>query len=75
MNKLTDEGFGIYVDKSQMEKDKVLNQKKCFSAFIKNDIRDIEPTIFGTVRDNDCDSQTYETNYNKSMDLMMKKSQ
>ena len=56
-----------------MEKDKVLDQKKCFSTFIKNDIRDIELTIFRTVGDNNCDIQTYETNYNKSMDLMMKK--
>ena len=40
---------------------------------IINDIHDIEPTIFRTVGDNDCDSQTYEPNYNKSMDLMMKK--
>ena len=56
-----------------MEKDKVLDQKKCFSTFVKNDIRDIELTIFQTVGDNDCDCLTYETKYNKSMDLMMKK--
>ena len=56
-----------------MEKDKVLDQKKCFSAFIKNNICDIQPTIFQTLGDNDCDCQMYETNYNKSMDLVMKK--
>ena len=29
--------------------------------------------IFHTVEDTDCDSQTYETNYDKPMDLVMKK--
>ena len=73
LNKPMDEGFGVYVDKNQMEKDKVLDQKKCFSAFIKNDIRDIDIAIFRTVGDMDCDSHTYETNYDKPMDLVMKK--
>ena len=73
LNKLTDEGFGVCVDKNQMEKDKVLDQKKCFSAFIKNDICDIDIAIFHTVGDMDCDLQTYETNYDKPMDLVMKK--
>ena len=63
----------MYVDKNQMEKDKVLDQKKCFSAFIKNDICNIDIAIFCTVGDTDCDSQTYETNYDKPMDLVMKK--
>ena len=63
----------MYVDKNQMEKDKVLDQKKCFSAFIKNDIRNIDIAIFRMVGDTDCDSQTYETNYDKAMDLVMKK--
>ena len=55
LNKPMGEGFGVYVDKNQMEKDKVLDQKKCFSAFIKNDIRDIDIAIFHTVGDTDCD--------------------
>ena len=62
LNKLTHEGFGVYVEKNQMEKDKVLDQKKCFSAFIKNDIIDIDIAIFQTIGDTYCDSQTYETN-------------
>ena len=70
LNKLTDEGFGVNVDKNQMEKDKVLDQKKYFSAFIKNDIRDIDIAIFRTIGDTDCDSHT---NYDKPMDLVMKK--
>ena len=56
-----------------MEKDKVFEQKKCFSAFIKNDVRDIDIAIFCTVGDMDCDFHTYETNYDKPMDLVMKK--
>ena len=73
LNKPMGEGFGVYVDKNQMEKDKVLDQKKCFSAFNKNDIRNIDIVIFHTVGDTDCDSHTYETNYGKPMDLVMKK--
>ena len=73
LNKLTDEGFSVYVDKNWMEKDKVFEQKKCFSAFIKNDVCDIDTAIFRTVGDTDCDLHTYETNYDKPMDLVMKK--
>ena len=73
LSKLTDEGFGVYVDKNRMEKDKVFEQKKCFSAFIKNDVRNIDTAIFCTVGDTDCDLHTYETNYDKPMDLVMKK--
>ena len=73
LNKLTDEGFSVYVDKNQMEKDKVLDQKKYFSPFIKNDIRDIDIAIFRTVGDRDCDLQTYKSNYNKPMDFVIKK--
>ena len=68
-----DEGFSVYIDKTQMEKDKVFEQKKCFSAFIKNDVRDIDIAIFCTVGDAEWDLHTYETNYDKTMDLVLKK--
>ena len=42
LQKLADEGFGRYIDKTEMERDKILEQRKCFSAFVKNEIRDVE---------------------------------
>ena len=43
--KLAKEGFGQYIDKTEMENDKILEPRKCFSAFMKNDIRDVDPTF------------------------------
>ena len=56
-----------------MENDKILEQRKCFSAFVKNDIRDVNPNIFCGLNKNDCSAESYEVNYNKSMDIVMKK--
>jgi len=56
-----------------MEADKVIHARKCFSAFVKNDITHIDTSIFKSLRDMDCDTEMYESNYNKSMDLNMKK--
>ena len=56
-----------------MEKDKVLHARKCFSAFVKNDITRIDENIFRCVHDFDCDTELYEANYDKSMELAMKK--
>ena len=33
--KLEEEGFGRYIDKTEMEKDKITEARKCFSAFVK----------------------------------------
>ena len=71
--KLAKEGFGRYIDKTEMENDKILEQRKCFSAFMKNDIRDVDPNIFRSLNENDCSAELYEVNYNKSMDIVMKK--
>ena len=71
--KLAQEGFGRYIDKSEMEKDKIFESRKCFSAFVKNDIRDIDESIFRGLNENDCTAQNYEANYIKPMDLVMKK--
>ena len=73
MIKLAEEGFGRYVDKSEMENDKVMDPRKCFSAFVKNDITEVEETFFRGLNDTDCNRETYEKNYFKSMDLTMKK--
>ena len=60
------EGLGVYVDKATMDRDKVLHTRKCFSAFIKNDITAIDHNIFKSVRDFDCDAELYEANYKNS---------
>ena len=71
--KLAQEGFGRYVDRSEMETDKFLETKKCFSAFIKNDIRDMDDTFFRGLPDNECSAAMYEKNYTDPMDITMKK--
>ena len=71
--KLQDEGLGVIIDKATMEQDKVIHVRKCFMAFVKNDIRNVDPNIFKSVRDPECDADLYESNYSKSMELLMKK--
>ena len=71
--KLAEEGFGRYIDKTEMENDKILEPHKCFSAFVKNDIRDVDPNVFRGLNENDCSAESYEVNYTKSMDIVMKK--
>lgn len=73
LQKLAEEGFGRYVDKTEMENDKILDQRKCFSAFVKNDIRDVEYNFFRGLNENDCSTQVYEANYIEPMDIVMKK--
>ena len=70
---MAQEGFGRYVDRGDMETDKVLETKKCFNAFIKNDIRDMHDTFFRGLPDNECSAAMYEKNYIKHMDITMKK--
>ena len=71
--KLEEEGFGRYIDKTEMEKDKIMEPRKCFSAFVKNDIRDVDPNIFRGLNENDCNAESYEKHYITSMDIVMKK--
>ena len=56
-----------------MENDKILEQHKCFSAFVKNNIRDVDPNVFRGLNENDCSAELYKVNYTKSMDIVMKK--
>ena len=71
--KLDYEGLGTYVDKAKMETDGILHVRKCFSAFIKNDVKNVDPDIFKGVRDPECDVEMYANNYYKTMDLTFKK--
>lgn len=56
-----------------MENDRVLDSKRSFCAFVKNDIRDLSSDFFKHFRDKECNQEIYETNYDKSMDANMKK--
>ena len=71
--KLAEEGFGQYIDKTEMKNDKILEPLKCFSAFVKNDIGDVDSNIFRGLNENDCSAESYEVNYTQSMDIVMKK--
>ena len=71
--KLAEEEFGWYMDKTEMENDKILEPHKCFSAFVKNNIRDVDLNVFRGLNENDCSAESYEVNYTKSMDIVMKK--
>ena len=73
LQKLAEEGFGRYIEKTDMENDKILDQRKCFSAFVKNDIRDVEPSFFRGLNEIDCSPEVYEVKYNEPMDIVMKK--
>ena len=70
--KLQEEGFLIYVDKEQMEMDKLFNKQKCFSAIVKKDMRDLAERFFTYAKDAECTEDMYETNYNKDIDKVMK---
>ena len=56
-----------------MVKDKIFDSKNCFCAFIKNNIHDMGADFFRQVRNSDCNRDKYECNYDKSMDISMKK--
>ena len=71
--KLHREGYGRYVSKAEMARDKVLIQKHCFTAFVKCDPRTLDDSFFTTVQDKDCTPDLYLTNYDKPIDDNMKK--
>ena len=71
--KLHDEGLGTYIDKAKMKTDGILHMRKCFSAFVKNDVKNVNPDIFKCVHDPECDAEMYVNNYYKTMDLTFKK--
>ena len=73
LKKLESEGFGVYVDKIQMEEDKIFPSKNCFAAFVKKDILDLPDYFFDNTKAADCTREMYVTNYDKSMDINLKK--
>ena len=70
--KLQEDGYLIYVDKEQMEKDKLFPKQKCFSAIVKKDMCDLDESFFSCAKDSECTDNMYETNYNKEIDKVLK---
>ena len=73
LKKLQSEGFGVYVDKSTMECDKIFPTKQCFAAFVKRDILDLPEKFFDMATSSECTKEMYVTNYDKPMDMNLKK--
>ena len=73
LKKLQSEGFGVYVDRSRMEIDKILPNKQCFAAFVKRDILDLPEKFFEMATATECTKEMYVTNYDKPMDMNLKK--
>ena len=73
LKKLDSEGFGVYIDKNRMENDKIFPSKNCFAAFVKEDILDLPDNFFDMTRTGECTRKMYVTNYDKDMDLSLKK--
>ena len=69
LKKLECEGFGVYIDKNRMENDKIFPSRNCFAAFIL----DLPDKFFDMTRTGDCTREMYVTNYDKDMDLSLKK--
>ena len=67
------EGFGVYVDKTTMEVDKLFPAKNCFAAFVKKDILDMPEKFFDYATSSECTKEMYVLTYDKSMDRSFKK--
>lgn len=70
--RLEEEGYLIYIDKERMEEDKLFPKNRCFSAFLKQDMRDLDKKFFKLAKDEECNEDLYETNLNKDIDKVLK---
>ena len=61
------------MDKDRMACDKVLPSRNCFCAFVKRDIRGLNPSFFNSVKDKECTTDMYTMNYDKPIDDNCKK--
>ena len=73
LKKLEAEGFGVYVDKTTMEVDKLFPAKNCFAAFVKKDNIDMPENFLAYATSSECTKEMYVLNYDKSMDTSLKK--
>ena len=72
LKKLQDEGYVRYVDRKEMQKDKLFPANNCFSALVKKDVDDIPESFFQVSVDPECNRDMYIKNYDKKMDIPMK---
>ena len=56
-----------------MENDEIFPSKNCFAAFVKKDILDLPDKFFDMTRTGECTREMYVSNYDKDMDLSLKK--
>ena len=56
-----------------MEEDKILPSKNCFAAFVKKDILDLPDKFFDSTKASDCTREQYVSNYDRPMDMNLKK--
>ena len=73
LKKLEGEGFGRYVGRNLMQKDKLLPANACLSVFIKRDIVDLPEKFFSFASNSECTQDMYVANYDKKMDQTMKR--
>ena len=73
LKKMEVEGFGVYVDKTTMEVDKLFPAKNCFPAFVKKDLLDMPDKFFEYATASECTKEMYILNYDKSIDTCLKK--
>ena len=52
---------------------KIFPSKNCFAAFVKKNILDLPDKFFDMTRTGECTREMYVTNYDKDMDLSLKK--
>ena len=73
LRKLQDEGYLCYVDRKEMQSDKLFPTNNCFSTLIKKDILDMPDKFFQLAVDPECNRDMYTKNFDKKMDSTMKK--
>ena len=73
LRKLQDEGYLRYVDRKEMQNDKLFPANNCFSILIKKNILDMPDKFFHLAVDPECNRDMYTKNFDKKMDSTMKK--
>ena len=69
---MQEEGYVRFVDRKEMQKDKLFPDKNCFSALVKKDVYELPDTFFQFSVDPECNRDMYTKNYDKKMDIVMK---
>ena len=68
LRKLQDEGYLHYVDRKEMQNDKLFPANNCFSTLIKKDILDMPDKFFHLAVGPECNRDMYTKNFDKKMD-------